>query len=55
MIFIKNYYLFLMEIVANNLLESLIFRSNIFNYDNKFLTELREKNLKVDLNLYSRG
>jgi hypothetical protein len=43
-----------MEIISNNLLDNIIYRANIFNYDNKFLSEIRERNLKLDLNIYSK-
>jgi hypothetical protein len=43
-----------MEITAANLLDSIIFRANIFNYDSKFLAEFRKRDLRLDLNLYSQ-
>ncbi len=33
-----------------NLLESIIFRANIFNYDNKFLNIVREINSPIRIN-----
>ncbi len=36
-------------------LDNIIFRSNIFNYDNKFLIELREKSLNLNFEQYIRG
>jgi hypothetical protein len=43
-----------MELSSNNLLDNIIYRANIFNYDSKFLSEFRKKDIKLDLNLYSR-
>ncbi len=43
-----------MEISSSNLLDNLIYRANIFNYDTKFLNDVREKNLTLDLNEYNR-
>jgi hypothetical protein len=43
-----------MEITSNNLLDNIIYRANIFNYDTKFLNDVRERNLKLDLNMYSQ-
>lgn len=43
-----------MEINSSNLLDNIIYRANIFNYDTKFLNEVRERNLKLDLNSYSQ-
>lgn len=42
-----------MEINATNILDSIIYRANIFNYDNKFLAEVKEKSMKLDLSKYS--
>jgi hypothetical protein len=42
-----------MEITSPNLLDSIIYRANVFNYDNKFLTEIRDRNLKFDLTNYN--
>ena len=41
-----------MEISASNILDSIIYRANIFNYDNKFLAEIKERGLKLDLSKY---
>ena len=45
-----------MELNFSNfsLLESIIYRANIFNYDIKFLTCLREKHMSFNLNYYSK-
>jgi len=43
-----------MELSSNNLLDNIIYRANIFNYDSKFLSEFRKKDIKLDLNLYSK-
>ena len=32
-----------------NLLESIIFRANIFNYDNKYLNTVREINTPINI------
>lgn len=44
-----------MEINTNNLLDNIIFRANIFNYDSKFLSELKKRNIKLDFSIYSQG
>ena len=44
-----------MEINTNNLLDNIVYRANIFNYDSKFLAEFKKRDLKLDLNLYSQG
>lgn len=43
-----------MDVISSNVLENLIFRANIFNYDNKFLLEVKDK-LKLDFTHYSQG
>jgi hypothetical protein len=43
-----------MEVSSNNLLDNIIYRANIFNYDSKFLAEFRKRDLKLDLHLYSK-
>ncbi len=44
-----------MEILSNSLTDNVIYRANIFNYDINFLTGIIERNLKLDLNIYTRG
>ncbi len=44
-----------MEINSNNLLDNIIFRANIFNYDSKFLSELKKRNIKLDFSIYAQG
>ena len=44
-----------MEILSNSLTDNVIYRANIFNYDINFLTGIKERNLKLDLNIYSIG
>ena len=34
-----------------NLLESIIYRANIFNYDNKFLTLVRQINTPISIKI----
>ena len=35
--------------ISNNSLDNIIYRANIFNYDNKFITSVFERNLKLDI------
>ena len=39
---------------SNNSLDNIIFRANIFNYDNKFIADVSNRNLKLDLILKSK-
>jgi hypothetical protein len=44
-----------MEVTNNNLLDNIIYRANIFNYDSKFFNEFRERKLKLNLNLFCQS
>lgn len=35
--------------------DNLIYRANIFNYDNKFLIDTKQGKLHLDLQVYSKG
>jgi hypothetical protein len=37
------------------LLDNIIYRANIFHYDIKFLSDVKERNLKLDLGAYNLG
>lgn len=41
-----------MESNSSQLLENLIYRANIFNYDNKFLLDIKSS-IKLNLSMYS--
>jgi len=34
---------------SNNNLDNIIYRANIFNYDNKFISSVCDRNLKLDI------
>jgi hypothetical protein len=40
---------------SSTILDGIIYRANIFHYDNKLLQEVKEKNLKLDLSIYTQG
>ena len=44
-----------MEVSNNNLLDSIIYRANIFNYDSKFFNEFREKKVKLNMNTFAQS
>lgn len=44
-----------MEVQFNNILDNIVYRANIFNYDNTFLKEVISKNFKLDMNDFASG
>jgi hypothetical protein len=44
-----------MDVLFNNILDNIIYRANIFNYDNNFLKDVLSKKLKIDFNSFAQG
>jgi hypothetical protein len=45
----------MIEVNATQILDNMIYRANIFNYDSTFLKDIMTKNLKLDFANYIQG
>ena len=45
----------MIEVNSTQILDNMIYRANIFNYDSLFLKEVMTKNVKLDFAKYIQG